>query len=63
MNERPKAVRLSNTTVPSDVAVGDVVGKLACVDEDTGDSHTYHLDFNPDNLFVIDENTLKVLHV
>lgn len=60
MNEAPSGVLLLNTVLPPDVSVGDTVTSLTCLDEDHGDTHTFSLRDSAGDLFVIEEDKLKV---
>ncbi len=60
-NAPPTAIELSESTVAEGSARGTVIGTLAGVDPDTGDTLTYWLAENPDGLFALDGDRLIVV--
>ncbi len=65
VNERPTSITLSNLAVQQQQPVGTVVGLLAAVDPDAGNTHTFLLSgANPDNAsFEIVGNELRTTAV
>ncbi|TNJ36557.1 hypothetical protein FGF66_11710 [Chlorobaculum thiosulfatiphilum] len=59
-NTAPTDIQLDNNTVSENSANGTVVGNLSAVDPDSGETFTYSLIDNPENLFAIDGNHLVV---
>jgi VCBS repeat-containing protein len=60
VNEAPTGISLSNDTVTASSAMNTVVGALATIDPDAGDSATFTLLDNDGGLFAISGNNLVV---
>ena len=59
VNDDPTAITLNRTTIPENMAIGDTVGILHTTDADLpGDTFTYTLMDNPNNLFSVNGNKL-----
>ncbi len=61
LNENPTDLTLSNTTIAENSSVGTVIGTLGATDPDLpGDSFTYTITSDPDGVFQIVGNQLRV---
>ncbi len=60
LNEAPTGISLSSATVAENSAPGTVVGTLATVDVDPGDSHVYSITSDPSGFFQNIGNEIRV---
>jgi hypothetical protein len=61
VNDAPTSITLTSNSVKEDMAIGGIVGMLSTVDADVpSDSFTYTLMSNPNSLFAISGNSLRV---
>jgi hypothetical protein len=59
--EAPDSVGLSSSAIAESAAIGDAIGTLSAIgDPDVGDTHTFTIGSDPDNLFIIDGDTLRL---
>jgi RHS repeat-associated protein len=63
VNEAPQSINLSNSLTPENTLIGSVIGNLATIDPDAGDTHTYSLidgvGDGDNNAFTITNNQLR----
>ncbi|MDM8546103.1 hypothetical protein QUF61_06380 [Candidatus Venteria ishoeyi] len=60
IGQAPQDILLSNHNIQADATAGSLIGILSSIDPDLGETHQYHMETNPDDLFEIQGTRLQL---